>query len=541
MNVSAISQNQHNAGGASAAGKSGPVNGFALLLAALGGQSGDAAGPGSGTAGLQVALLQGQSTPAAGQSGALPGLSQVELDGEVTLPTLLASDEAAEQEDARGGLLALFAQNAAKFGQKEPSDTGSLPSLAMRQNGAAEPGQIPSAGALNDLAERLLPAFDEAADAIDPARPAALPGTSDPLADSNLLAGRLDQAGLGQLSTQATAQQAGNAAPTRPAPGRSPQAGIAQGLPAAPIGGAADIFAELSISDELAALKTLADVRPAEGQLPTAGSGQSFQENLAQAQVLGRQLTAQAGNGRQGPGNKAAGAGQNPAAQQGAAGRSEEAIAGRSVAPEPVAATERSIAPARFLPAEVMMLNAAGLGGSDSLSSGLTFDTGASLQGGSAGAKGAEAVQAAQSRAALPDAGAQLAIQIQRAINNQTQRFSIRLEPAELGRVDVKLDFRRDGTVRAAVLVERPETLDLFQKDSQALERALKAHAAEPEKLSLDFGLQGEAQQNGGQQARENASDGAAPSIEGSDETAEPSPADAPLEVLLDGLVDIRV
>ncbi len=301
MNVSAISQNQHSAGGASAAGKSGPVNGFALLLAALGGQSGDAAGPESGTAGLQLALLQGQPTATAEAGTALPGLSQVELDEEVTLPTLLAADKTAEQEEARGGLLALFAQNAAKVGETQLPAAGSLPSLAQRQNGTAESDAL----AANDLAQRQLPAFGEAADATDPAsRPLPLPDVPDPLAESAILIGRQGQAALGQLPTQANAQQGGNAAPTLPAPGRNPQAGSAQGLPAAPIDGAADPFAELSATEELAALKTLADVKPAVGQLPTAGSGQSFQENLAQAQVLGRQLTAQAGNGRQAPGTR---------------------------------------------------------------------------------------------------------------------------------------------------------------------------------------------------------------------------------------------
>ena len=54
-----------------------------------------------------------------------------------------------------------------------------------------------------------------------------------------------------------------------------------------------------------------------------------------------------------------------------------------------------------------------------------------------------------------------------------TNRFEIRLSPEDLGRIDVSLEIREDGEVKARLVVERPETLALLQRDARSLERAL--------------------------------------------------------------------
>jgi flagellar hook-length control protein FliK len=53
-----------------------------------------------------------------------------------------------------------------------------------------------------------------------------------------------------------------------------------------------------------------------------------------------------------------------------------------------------------------------------------------------------------------------------------TKRFDIRLDPPELGRVDVRIEFGKDGEVSAHLIVDRVETLQLLQRDSRNLERA---------------------------------------------------------------------
>ena len=53
-------------------------------------------------------------------------------------------------------------------------------------------------------------------------------------------------------------------------------------------------------------------------------------------------------------------------------------------------------------------------------------------------------------------------------------RFTIRLDPPELGRIDVNLTMNSHGHAQAVLTVEKPQTLDLLQRDASSLERALK-------------------------------------------------------------------
>ncbi len=52
-------------------------------------------------------------------------------------------------------------------------------------------------------------------------------------------------------------------------------------------------------------------------------------------------------------------------------------------------------------------------------------------------------------------------------------QFDIQLDPAELGRIDVRLTVDRHGTVTSHVVVEKAETLDMLRRDAQQLQRAL--------------------------------------------------------------------
>jgi hypothetical protein len=54
------------------------------------------------------------------------------------------------------------------------------------------------------------------------------------------------------------------------------------------------------------------------------------------------------------------------------------------------------------------------------------------------------------------------------------RNFSIRLDPPEFGRVEVDLNVNAQGHAEAELRADRPHTLELLQRDSSALERALK-------------------------------------------------------------------
>ncbi len=95
-----------------------------------------------------------------------------------------------------------------------------------------------------------------------------------------------------------------------------------------------------------------------------------------------------------------------------------------------------------------------------------------------------------------PPAVQQLTIHIQRAVRDGLDRISLRLTPPELGRIDVKLEFANDGRLSASIAVERPETLDLLQRDARGLERALQDAGIKTESGSLTFNLRGDGRQD---------------------------------------------
>lgn len=71
---------------------------------------------------------------------------------------------------------------------------------------------------------------------------------------------------------------------------------------------------------------------------------------------------------------------------------------------------------------------------------------------------------------------------------NGVNSFTIRLDPVELGRVDVSLDIE-DGEVTARLVVERPETLALLQRDARSLERAFEQAGLRTTDASVQMSL----------------------------------------------------
>lgn len=85
-----------------------------------------------------------------------------------------------------------------------------------------------------------------------------------------------------------------------------------------------------------------------------------------------------------------------------------------------------------------------------------------------------------------------IALQMARNLQKGTNRFEIRLDPPEMGRIDVRMEVRRDGHVTAHLTVEKPETLDLLQRDARALQQALNNAGLDADENSLNFSLRDE-------------------------------------------------
>lgn len=72
--------------------------------------------------------------------------------------------------------------------------------------------------------------------------------------------------------------------------------------------------------------------------------------------------------------------------------------------------------------------------------------------------------------------------------------FQIRLDPAELGRVDVKLQIRDNGEVNASLVVDRVETLAMLKRDASTLQQAFEQAGLRQSADGLSFSLRGEGQ-----------------------------------------------
>jgi flagellar hook-length control protein FliK len=111
----------------------------------------------------------------------------------------------------------------------------------------------------------------------------------------------------------------------------------------------------------------------------------------------------------------------------------------------------------------------------------------------------------AASSAAVPVSG--LALEIAASAKNGKSSFEIRLDPAELGRIDVRIDVDRTGQVTSHLTVEKPETLSMLQQDAPQLQQALNDAGLKTGSGGLQFSLrdQSSSGQNSGNQTGGNA------------------------------------
>ncbi|PCI85637.1 MAG: hypothetical protein COB24_12265 [Hyphomicrobiales bacterium] len=90
-----------------------------------------------------------------------------------------------------------------------------------------------------------------------------------------------------------------------------------------------------------------------------------------------------------------------------------------------------------------------------------------------------------------------MAFQIGKQFNKGNSEFQIRLDPAELGRVNIKLTLKQGGDVKAHMVTERNDVFELLQRDSRALEKALNDAGFEGKNIEVEVTLDQNAQ-NGG-------------------------------------------
>jgi len=102
------------------------------------------------------------------------------------------------------------------------------------------------------------------------------------------------------------------------------------------------------------------------------------------------------------------------------------------------------------------------------------------------------ASQASMAGRAATQAGSpaeQVSTQIAMAAKDGVDRIKVQLHPAELGRIDIKLELGNDGRVIAVISADNQDSLDLLKQDSKQLEQALKDAGFETGSDSLSFSL----------------------------------------------------
>ena len=114
-----------------------------------------------------------------------------------------------------------------------------------------------------------------------------------------------------------------------------------------------------------------------------------------------------------------------------------------------------------------------------------------------------------------------------------------RVVDAELGRIDVKMEFAENGHLRAVVSAEKSDTLELLQRDARALERALQDAGVKTDSNSLSF--QRGQERNAGKEAHEDGSAGRHDAARDDQDALEEGDGPLPRGSIHDGNLDIEV
>ncbi|MCH8685882.1 flagellar hook-length control protein FliK [Pedomonas mirosovicensis] len=139
----------------------------------------------------------------------------------------------------------------------------------------------------------------------------------------------------------------------------------------------------------------------------------------------------------------------------------------------------------------------------------------------------------------LPEA---VSMAISRHVGNNATEFALRLDPAELGRIEVKLELGKDGQAVVHIQADNASTMDLLRRDAHVLERALADTGLRLDSGGLNFSLR---QQDGQAQQQFAGESGSRSSLGQAQETALAGPeADTlqrPSRRSATGLLDLSI
>ncbi len=93
----------------------------------------------------------------------------------------------------------------------------------------------------------------------------------------------------------------------------------------------------------------------------------------------------------------------------------------------------------------------------------------------------------------------QVVFHVKTAIGNGSSKITLQLNPEELGKLDITLDVDVKGKTGVTITADNKQTLDLLQRDSQGLQKALSDAGLKADSGSLSFNLRGGEREGQGQ------------------------------------------
>ncbi|MBY0257831.1 MAG: flagellar hook-length control protein FliK [Methylobacterium sp.] len=144
----------------------------------------------------------------------------------------------------------------------------------------------------------------------------------------------------------------------------------------------------------------------------------------------------------------------------------------------------------------------------------------------------------AQTPAPIPLGAVPMTIGLRSLSGSNT--FEIRLDPKDLGRIEVNLAIDKEtGAVQASLVVDRPETLALLQRDAGNLQQALTQAGLDAPDGSISLSLRGDGTGGGadGQGSNGHGSNGQGSGAQGSGAQGQPRRAGQETQIPLDAVL----
>ena len=94
------------------------------------------------------------------------------------------------------------------------------------------------------------------------------------------------------------------------------------------------------------------------------------------------------------------------------------------------------------------------------------------------------------------DIAEQIKVNITQSAIKGVDKVEIKLNPADLGQLEIKMQIGKDGRLQAHIIASNAETLDLLQKDLSNLKDAFNNAGYQTDDGSFSFSYRGEEQNN---------------------------------------------